>query len=355
MQRKEVRKLFIDLFSGWKGLLHILFWVSHLLIRTFFSRYHSEDLWQNFIVEMSELPLKILIAYFGIYLIERFIINQNLSNLLSGLTISFLLAWFFKKIHDLVITGPIYLDNGYSINFNFWNFSDGVSRLIYVYPTVAGIIALTFTIEWFLKVKRNQELEIINTENELKYLKSQIQPHFLFNTLNNLYSLSLDNSEETPEVILQLSELLSFMIYQADKPLIPLRDELELIQNLYNLESMRSSQPVYFSFEKEIQDLECEIPPLILFPLAENAFKYGIGDDEGGSSISFKLLQNDDRIEFITTNQIKREVKNDRKESQGFGLVTLQKRLDIIFSGKYELHTVKQNNEFISTLKLRGI
>jgi len=355
MQNSEINRLFVQLFSGKKGLLHILFWTSHLLIRTLFSKYHSGYIWENFIVEITELPVKIIIGYFGIYLIERYISRAKLGFFILGLTSNFFLGWFLKRVHDLLITMPLYIENGYSKTFEFWNFADGVYRLIYIYPTVSGIIALTFTIEWFHNQKRNQKLEILNKKNELRYLKSQIQPHFLFNTLNNLYSLSLDKADETPEVILQLSELLSFMLYQADKPTIPIRDEIDLIHSLFRLESLRSSQPVNFEFNKEIQDPDRVIPPLLLFPIAENAFKYGIGDDEGGSTIIFKLTQVEHHIEFTVQNQIKKEVKTDRKTKQGLGLDTLSKRLEILFPNQYELKNYKLDNKYFSTLKLWGI
>lgn len=351
MQTSAQRFYFPDLFRGWKGFLHILFWLVHLLIRSGFSQYHSSEFLENFWIELVELPIKMFIAYTLIFLIERFIKSSKFREFIVGVFICLVIGWFLKRVHDWYLVFPGYSEAFQMSSRNFWDVLAGFNRLIYVYPTVVGITAMTYTIEWFQKEQRNKELEKLTMQNELKYLKSQIQPHFLFNTLNNLYALSLEESKKTPKVILQLSEMLSFMLYQSEKKLVLLKDEIELIENLYALESIRTSQPIEFSFQRKDINEMIMIPPLLIFPLAENAFKYGIGDEGTSGRIIVELTVQEDDLIFSTRNIIKKEIKAEENQEKGIGLSTLKRRLELLYPNRYKLEYFEKEGEFITNLQ----
>lgn len=334
----------------WKWTFHLLFWLGHYLIRIFISEYHSPDFWDNAWIEFSEMPIKMLLAYLSIEVIQRFIKQWHLYLFCFALVGSFFLAWFLKRIHDWYIVFPIYADSSSFLKPLFWNFIQGTRQLIYVYPTVAGLVAINFTMEWFEKDRRSKALEKLQIENELKYLKSRIQPHFLFNTLNNLYGLSLQQSDKTPEMLLQLSDLLSFMLYQAEKKHIPIKKEVQLIHSLFHLEQLRSVKKVNFQFEYDSSLDEVLVPPLLLFPLAENAFKYGIGDEEGENFIQMRLGLVHGKLGFNTLNSIRTDIKADQNEKSGFGLQTLRQRLALLFPNEFEFEANADDSHFNARL-----
>lgn len=350
MQLIPKSSAFNTILNGKKGYLHLLFWGGHFIIRILISRYHSYEFWPNFWIEATELPIKIIISYLTIYLVERYIKEWQIPKFLIGLAGSFMLCWILKRLHDWYVVFPIYEQNSTWFTSGFWDAISGTRRMIYIYPNVVGLLAMTYTGEWFLQLRNSRLLKQKQQESELKYLKSQIHPHFLFNTLNNLYGLSLKNSEKTPEVILQLSEFLSFMLYQAEKEIIPLKTEVELIVNLYSLESLRTANYIDFQFLKPHPLPDVHLPPLLLFPLAENAFKYGIGDEDAPNSIILNLEVTEHTLTFTTQNHIRTHIKSDQTTEKGFGLHTLKQRLQLLYPETFTLEHYCEEDVYFARL-----
>lgn len=332
--------------NGKKVYVHLLFWTTHLLIRIFLSEYHSSDLLTNVWIEITELPIKIFISYFTIFLIEKYIKEWEIWKFIPGILAGFLICWMLKRVHDWYIVYPVYQAHSLVISESFFDFISGLRRLIYIYPTAVAVIAFTYTIEWFQQDRRSRGLKQKHLEQELKYLKSQIQPHFLFNTLNNLYGLSLQNSGKTSEAILQLSELVSFMLYQSDRKAIPLYSEIEMIVNLFELERLRTSSDIEFSFAKPDTMQEILIPPLLLLPLAENAFKFGIGDEDDANEIELTITIENGYLIFETNNRIRCNIKSDQPKNGGFGLKTLAQRLELMYQSDFKLETETRGDFF---------
>ena len=332
--------------SGKKVYVHLLFWITHFLIRIFLSEYHSSDFLTNVWIEATELPIKLFVSYFTIFLIEKYIKEWEIRKFTLGLTAVFLICWFLKRVHDWYIVYPAYEAHSLIISESFLDFISGLRQLIYIYPTVVAAIAITYTIEWFQQDRRSRELKQKHFEQELKYLKSQIQPHFLFNTLNNLYGLSLQNSDKTSGAILQLSELVSFMLYQSDRKAIPLYTEIEMIENLFELERLRTTSNIEFSFTKPNTIQEVLIPPLLLLPLAENAFKFGIGDEDDSNEIELAITIQNNYLTFETRNRIRYYLKSDQPKDGGFGLKTLTQRLELMYESDFILETETRGDYF---------
>jgi two-component system, LytTR family, sensor kinase len=196
------------------------------------------------------------------------------------------------------------------------------------------------------KTKRRQ------VEAELKLLQSQVNPHFLFNTLNNIYAQNLIHQEEANEMILQLADLMRYQIESAKKNEVNIHDEVEFLENYIALEKKRLTDKtqVHFSFEKLDDTPSLSIPPMLFIPFVENAFKYGIGSD-GVNFIKIHLAVKANQILFDIENGIpnrKQSVKSTK-----MGLDNIKKRLDLLFPNKYKLDIKTENQVYSVQLNIQ--
>lgn len=182
---------------------------------------------------------------------------------------------------------------------------------------------------------------------ELKTLKAQLNPHFLFNTLNNIYTLSVLNSSKAPIAIGKLSEILDYILYRCNSDFVPVSNEIELLRNYIELEKLRYDDRLEIKFKTEIKT-ENTIPPLILLSLVENAFKHGAGEDNGSPKIWIDLKTEKSNTKFTIYNTIGETPKTNKKGN--IGLINIQKQLDLIYGKIYSFHTIVENNQFKATL-----
>lgn len=189
-----------------------------------------------------------------------------------------------------------------------------------------------------LKVK---EVEGQKVRAELQALKSQVNPHFFFNTLNSLYSLSLDKSEKTPDMILKLSELMRYVIYESQDNHVPLNKQLDFLKSYVFLEQMRSDENLKVTFNVTGDHLNTRIDPLLFIAFIENAFKHGRKGAGPGSYIHIGFnLETPDRVEFIVENNTDESVSLDENKPAGFGLMNVKKRLELLYPGMHELQII---------------
>ncbi len=184
---------------------------------------------------------------------------------------------------------------------------------------------------------------------ELSVLKNQINPHFLFNALNVLYSLSIKNKEETTQAILQLSDILRYGIYDTDNEKILLSKEIDLVKSFIAFEKNRSAKNADITFEY-LFEKDQEIPPMLLLPLIENAFKHGIKSGVQKPYVHINLEEKNNVLFFQITNNFLR--KNDNNDYSGIGLENVKKRLDILFFKKHDFKMTTQNTKFNISLNI---
>lgn len=202
--------------------------------------------------------------------------------------------------------------------------------------------------QWIRQNSRIVSLEKEKAQAELDLLKQQINPHFLFNTLNNLYSLSLHHSEKTPDSILQLSDLMRYVIYKGSEDKVALQEEIRYMQDFMDLQQIRLRQPLALHFEKDINDPAIKIAPLLLIVFVENAFKHGIEPAEDPAFLHLNIKTNEQLLTFSCINSFE---KGEEKQS-GIGLTNLRKRLELLYPGRYLLHTEVKNHTFIAELQI---
>jgi LytS/YehU family sensor histidine kinase len=211
-----------------------------------------------------------------------------------------------------------------------------------------GIIRHVYT---YIKLKQAaQQLRIEKQQAELNYLKSQTNPHFLFNTLNNIYSLSRDKSDLAPESILRLSKILRFMLYEAGGEYIAVEQELKIISDYIALEQLRYDESLRINFNHDIEDMKQALPPLLLMPLVENAFKHGVSETRDQPFVDIHLSINKRQLAFVVKNSTG-ESPAEGKGKVNIGLSNLRRQLELLYTD-YNLTIEQGNFVFTAVLKI---
>ncbi len=198
--------------------------------------------------------------------------------------------------------------------------------------------------------QQKERLEKLKKETEIKYLKTQFNPHFLFNTLNGIYSQALEeNAVKTTELLLHLSEIMRYPIKNIDRKFVHLEEEIKFIEDFITLQQLRLGVDYPITFIKRGQIGQYNISPFILITIVENAFKFGISQHQK-TPLSFALTTSGDKVSFSAINHI---VTNQRAKSHKIGLTHLQERLNLEYSGKHELIIKEQEETFDLKLVLQ--
>ena len=203
----------------------------------------------------------------------------------------------------------------------------------------------------YTKLKQaTQQLRIEKQEAELNYLKSQTNPHFLFNTLNNIYSLARDKSDLAPESILRLSKMLRFMLYETGGEFIAIEQEMKIINDYIALEKLRYDESLRINFNHDIEDMKQAIPPLLLIPLVENAFKHGVSETRNKPFVDIHLSVNKRQLSFIVKNSAEAS-SEEGSVKENIGLSNLRRQLELLYK-EYDLSVQQQGPVFIAGLKI---
>lgn len=195
-----------------------------------------------------------------------------------------------------------------------------------------------------------QQLRIEKQQAELSYLKSQTNPHFLFNTLNNIYSLSRDKNDLAPESILRLSKILRFMLYETGGDFIPVEQELKIISDYIELEKLRYDESLRINFSHDVEDMKQALPPLLLMPLVENAFKHGVSETRGYPFIDIHLSIRQRQLHFIVKNSSE-GLGDGEQLRENIGLTNLRRQLELLYS-ESNLKVQQGGGVFTADLKI---
>ena len=213
--------------------------------------------------------------------------------------------------------------------------------LIFLSHVAAGGVSTMLKIasDWTRGTRERQRLQQQTMQSELKFLRTQINPHFLFNTLNSLYALTLKKSDRAPETVLKLSEMMRYMLYESNAASVPLQREIDYLRNYLDLERLRHGDAADIRFEVEGEVDGQEIAPMILVTFVENAFKHGLGKVLGAGFVHMVLLVSEEEIRFHIENAKPSDHAADARPG-GIGLVNVGRRLDLLYPGGHDLHTL---------------
>ncbi len=324
--------------------LHILFWII-VLISIANSTNKDYFLSFSFITESINLLFYVFIVYFNIYyLFPKYLKGKSLKIYVPVLILTVLLITPIKG----AVLYLIHYNNEFTKKQILYNLHYTFLTTFFIAGTSTVLKILT---EWVKYQREKKKLEKEKLHSELKFLKSQINPHFLFNTLNNLYSLALVKSDKTPDIILKLSEILRYMLYECNVPKVSLIKEVNYIQNYLALERLRQRDDVKIEFNMEGDISDQKISPLLFTPFLENAFKHGVNKVIEGAFVNIQLIVKDNKVFFAVEN-IKPEFTHEdfQKKQGGIGLANVKKRLKLLYPEKYKLDI--ENTKFHYKIEL---
>ncbi|WP_158797920.1 sensor histidine kinase [Pedobacter sp. L105] len=336
-------------------VMHLLFWLAFISYQAISNGWEDTD---QLSFKLSQqlftltIPVTILLTYFNLYvLMPVFYYHQKylayaagiLLLLLSGgllqryIAYTFIIPW--EQFHN-----PVRYQQE---NKHFWIPVRILRLAIESYPVVALTMVIQLMHNAYNQEKNLREIEKEKFSAEMGLLKAQINPHFFFNTLNSLYALTLKGSDKASKVVLRLSELMHYMLYEARADKVFLKDELSHLENYISIEQMRFADRLDLCFQHSGDISGKMIAPLLLLPFVENAFKHGITDDAGWITINLKVIGN--QLFLKVENSYP---KNVNKSVHGLGLINVKRRLELTYPDSYDLQFIQNNEIFEASLKL---
>ncbi|MDY0781434.1 sensor histidine kinase [Tenacibaculum sp. IB213877] len=214
---------------------------------------------------------------------------------------------------------------------------------------IALSTSIRLGIEWYKTEKQRTLIETQKVNSELSFLKAQLNPHFLFNSLNSIYSLAHKQSKDTTNAIVILSELMRYMIYEADQELVSLEKEVNYVKNYISLQLLRLKDSSNVKFNAH-GNLDYKIEPLLLISFIENAFKYGT-DFKGNTIITIKISVEDNFLNLYVYNKV--SIKTTKKENSGVGLENIKNRLNLLYPNNHSLKIAQINNSYEVNLSIK--
>jgi len=333
---------------------HILFWIVVMASFVISEWGYMQSFENALIYELLFLPSRLIAVYVNWFLlIPKFLYKNKLLSyftlliaMLLVLAIAhryFVLYWGFPKYFPQWMKGQ---------KIDPWNFSRILQAILIIVSPVAYTTGFKLFMNWYKQRRETEVLKQEKTNAELKFLRAQTNPHFLFNTLNSIYGLALEKSEKTPGLILKLSDILSYTLYESNVKKVLLSKELMLIENIITLEKERFEKRVVINYDVEGDVEGIKIPPLILVPFIENAFKHGLKNEvkKGWINIRIKIAKN--VLSFIIENSISK-LEDEPNGGGGLGLQNVSRRLDLLYGGHKELTINKTNEAFVVKLKVK--
>lgn len=349
-----------DFYSMQKRIAyHIAFWVCYLLFKTMQNissdlggspgSFSLQSLKILFIAQLVLLIVKVPMVYALFYITEKYLARRwNIAKtLLAGMLLfACSLAAFIPIRQFIVIEGIYKLDTTLSAALNFTSILSSLFILFFVCSAALTIKLVRSNIS---QKKTEQEIIKKKLETELQFLKAQTNPHFLFNTLNNIYALARKRSDKTADVVMKLSKLLRFMLYESQKQYITIADEMQVLDDYIELEKIRYDEKLKISFTRLVDNELQSIAPLILLPFVENTFKHGASESRFNSYINIEIKLQQGQLYFMCENSKAAEVPGTDTDKIGLGNISRQ--LELIYPD-HSLEITNESTYFKVLLKL---
>ena len=338
-------------FFSSKKSLHVIFWLGFYLFNSLLEGSFLNDYYNGFYASFIKLPFQMAVVYFNVYyLLPKWIPTKKYELYFASLIVLLALIVLIKRylIFEIIYpaTCPVKYNTESLITFS--NYFLMLNSEVYLIGLTS---AIKMAMEWAKNIQITKGLEREKLEAELGLLKAQIQPHFFFNTLNNLYALTLKKSEQAPGVVQKLSELMSYLLYDCEGELVLLQDEIRLVQNYIDLEKLRFGKRLDLSFELKGDFYDKKIPPFIILPFVENAFKHG-QCNLSNVVMKVSLHIEEEHLHLIVQNPIADINQEKSCAKGGIGLKNVQRRLDLLLADDYLYQITHEQKEFIVRLRI---
>lgn len=331
-------------------LSHLLFWIFILAFFTFIYGIRRDNFVEIFKVMLGTLPIDILYTYLLIYILIPMLL---LKKRYVWFIITFILSFTFVVILEWTINYFILYPSIYA---DYYKWKDSITYFsgsgLMIYISLGFVILLASAIKlsryWLQSQQDKANLEIQNRKSELALLRSQVNPHFLFNTLNNIDSLIRKDQDKASDTIVKLSEIMRYFIYETDSDKVPLEKEIDYLHSFIELQRIRHKNPGFIRFQVSGSPTGKLIAPMLFIPFVENAFKHGIKGKKT-PAITVDLLIQPTMMRFEVINFIDSRSDQVKDAGKGIGLANVKRRLDLIYPQKYSL-SIEQTGEQYNVL-----
>lgn len=336
-----------------RPLTHILYWSFFVLIGSFIFSYQQNFPYLFFLINfLVHLPIFMVFSYGVVYyLVPYFLQKRNLFNFLVALFFAACTAAFLRILvsryvyYAFFIPKVLHPKEWLSVETYFIN-------LIWI----IGPAIVFAMFKYYRDLANTQaianEAERKHLSSELQVLKAQLNPHFLFNTFNNLYVLALQKSDKTPVIISKMSNLFHYILYECNPIEVSVKKEIKLLNDYIELETLRYSDRLSVSFITEIEQSEFKIPPMMLYTFVENCFKHGCSNDPGSPWIKLRVKVKADFFEFEASNSVPPENCVNNEVRGGVGLANIRRRLELIYPKNHQLEIRKDDCIFFVRLTI---
>lgn len=344
----------------WKRIgLHVFFWGAYIPLNAVLACIIQNQPFSQFgnavLRETFSLPIKIPFVYFFFYFVIPLYLDRNKAGKLILMSvIAFVVTTILYRALSAWFIFPYFNPE---IKVNFFR---PQSLLLYVFDlfiTLTPAVGIKMIRVHYKSLEFEQQLIREKLESELNFLRAQTNPHFLFNTLNNLYGLARKKSDQTPEAIMMLSKIMRFMLYECKAPRIAVTDEAKVIRDYIDLEKLRYNDRLSVTYQEDTQTSGASIAPLLLLPFVENSFKHGASSTTGKVEIRVNLHLTGNKLLFSVENTIdadqpKTSTANGNYSSNGIGLKNIRRQLDLIYPERHLLKIQQEDGMYKAHLEI---
>ena len=306
----------------------------------------NDEYWLQLQLQLLFLPDKVIPTYLTLYyLMPRFLLKERYTQFFVGLALILLVAGWLHWTLQYFVEQPLFYPN------ESWGPYLYPAKILkattYIYPYVLVALLIKFLKHWYAQQQITADLAKGRLETELKFLRTQLHPHFLFNTLNNLYALTLKKSDKAPELVLKLSDLMDYMLYECgDTERVPLDREVQFVQNYFEIERLRYGERLDIRTHIHYSSSGLMIAPLIFLPFLENAFKHGVSAELENVWIELDLRVKGQQLDFrIRNSKPVSPTTNGNGHGNGIGLRNVRRRLELQYGEDHFELTTKSDPE----------
>ncbi|MDX2303648.1 MAG: histidine kinase [Microscillaceae bacterium] len=310
--------------------------VLHIVVFIFYSfdKYHPHIGWHKAVFFLNYTFAALIINYF---LLPRFLYREKYAIFFS---------YFSGIIIALMLLEELVLEQIFFPHTRGRNFPGLFFTLFQVLPVIIILAGFKFAWDALVKQRELEGLKAAIQESELQFLKSQINPHFLFNNLNNLYAYAIESSPKTPTIILELSSVLRYMLYECKEQFVPLYKEIEHLEDFTRLSQLQIEERGIVDFKAHHIQSDYQIAPLILIVFIENAFKHSQASQSDNILIDIEIFMTEEgKLDFFCKNNFQ-QLANTENLSKGIGLNNVKKRLQLLYPNAHQLTIIEHENQY---------
>lgn len=335
---------------------HIIFWGAYFLFNTLRWAIYYDDFVLSLKTNMVGFPIHMTLTYLNVYyLMPRFLFARKYVSYAALMLLALFIMLVVKfNFTYYLVSSNVMPETSFEVSEITLNYA--IITMLGELYVISFATSIKITVDWLREHKKLNDLEKRQLSTELKFLRSQVSPHFFFNTLNNIYSLALEKSDKAPQIILKLSELMRYLLYNTKEKRQDLHRELEFIQNYLDLEQIRFDHKLKIEVNITGNLEDKKIAPMLLMPIIENCFKHGANKSIQQTNITIDLRVTDDFMYFAAVNTIPLDVSVPKEQDKigGIGISNVRKRLELSYhKDDYELNIFEEDYKFHVQLKLR--